>query len=68
MEAPKLHETTPARKPCETDVLCNCQITSQIVKMCVIMLGPKVSTPYSSSSLTLHESCDAGHLSELDKA
>ena len=32
---PKLHKRTPARTPCVTDVLCNWEINSQIIKMCV---------------------------------
>ena len=36
----ELHKIIPARKPCATDVLCNCKINSQTIKMCVIFLGP----------------------------
>ena len=40
MKAPKLHKTIPARMPCVTDVLCNWEITSQIVNTREVILGP----------------------------
>ena len=40
MKGPELHKIIPARKPCVTDVLCNWAIDSQIIEMCVIILGP----------------------------
>ena len=45
LEVPELHKTTPARKPCGRDVLCNRENDSQIVQMCVcvIILGPIVN-------------------------
>ena len=40
----QLHKRIPARTPCVTDVLCNWEINSQIIKMCVCNhLGPIVS-------------------------
>ena len=41
MEAPELHKTIPARKPCVTDVLYIWEINSQIIKMCVHHFGPQ---------------------------
>ena len=35
MEAPELHNIISARKPRVTDVLCNFEIHSKIIKMCV---------------------------------
>ena len=35
IEAPGLHKIIPARKPCVTDVLCNWERNSQIIKMYV---------------------------------
>ena len=35
LEAPELHKRIPARRPCVTDVLCNWEIISQIINMCV---------------------------------
>ena len=33
MEAPGLNKRIPAREPCVTDVLCNWEINSQIIKV-----------------------------------
>ena len=39
----QLHKRIPARTPCVTDVLCNWEMNSQIIKyVCVIILGPIV--------------------------
>ena len=64
----ELHTRIPAIKPCVTDVLCNWEINSQMLKMCVIILGPIVSAdgqgvcncgPWSSRSLpTVFENFD----------
>ena len=32
-EAPELQKIIPARKPCVTDVLCNCEINSEIINV-----------------------------------
>ena len=42
MKAPELYKRIPARKRCVTDVLCNWEMNSQTIKMCVIILGPIV--------------------------
>ena len=34
-EGAQLHKRIPARKPCVTDVLCNWEIISEMIKMCV---------------------------------
>ena len=53
MKAPELHKRIPARKPCVTDVLCNWEIQSQIIRMCVcdIILGPKEYAIFSRETL-----------------
>ena len=44
-EGAKLHKKIPARKPCVTDVLCNWEINTKMIKnMCLIILGPIVVT------------------------
>ena len=40
MEAPELHKTIPARKPCVTDVLCNWESNSQTIKCVCDHYGP----------------------------
>ena len=34
-EATELQKRIPARKPCVTDLLCNWEMNSQMLKMCV---------------------------------
>ena len=47
MEAPKLRKRIPSRKLCVTDVLCNYEIDSQIIKMCVCNhFGPYSRHPH----------------------
>ena len=49
LEAPELHKVVPASEPCVTDVPCNWETSSQIIKMCY-KHPVLVPTPLSSES------------------